>query len=123
MASSSGLVQVFDLSDDDLEVSGEVDGEAVVTLPPDIASITAPYWVSLTRKKGFRRLHRAEGCHCVAEHYEEVDDIAHALFNSKCGHCWRLGKKASGTKISARAAEDSDSSVTTDSESSSSSGS
>ena len=95
--------------------------EVEAAVLPDISNISTPYWVSLTRKKGYRRLHRVGGCHCVAECFEEVPDIACAVFNFRCGHCWRSGEKAKTVKISTRAAEDSDPSVSTSSESSSTS--
>ena len=121
-SSCSNNNQVLDLSEDDRDVEEELLDDFVVPALPDSGAITAPYWVSLTRKKGFRRLHRAGGCHCVAVHFEEVHDLTNTVFNSKCGHCWRLGKREVATKISSRAAEDSDSSVSTSGESSSTSG-
>ena len=120
-SSSSNNDQAINVPDVILDPEPNYGVEVEAAVLPDISNITTPYWVSLTRKKGYRRLHRAGGCHCVAECFEEVPDIACAVFNSRCGHCWRSGEKAKAVKISERAAEDSDSSVSTSSESSSTS--
>ena len=50
---------------------------------------TAPYWVSVSKRRGFRRLHRRNGCGFTAECEEDVYDLTASLFRARCGHCWK----------------------------------
>ena len=52
-------------------------------------SRTAPYWISVSKRRGFRRIHRRNGCGFKAECEEDVYDLTSSLFHARCGHCWR----------------------------------
>ena len=58
----------------------------------------APYWVSITRKSGFRRLHRTGGCgvHKVsAPAFEDLEEVSMGCADDYCHLCWpRLGQAA-----------------------------
>ena len=58
------------------------------------------YVVSVSRKSGFRRIHRASGCHRVAgTHFKDfrigraLDEVGH--YNDYCKDCWRGGSAPS----------------------------
>ena len=112
---------IFDVSEGLVPEVGEADGVATGGEASSV-QVTTSYWIRLTRKKGFRRMHRRGGCGCTSEFFEEVADITEAIYNSRCGHCWRGADQPREKVLSKQAADDTDSSVETDSESSSTSG-
>ena len=54
-------------------------------------SRTAPYWISVSKRRGFRRIHRRNGCGFTAECEEDVYGLTSSIFHARCGHCWREG--------------------------------
>ena len=55
----------------------------------------APYWVSISRKTGFRRLHRWDGCGVKPANVhssEEVWEVKPGIADKKCLVCFRDGK-------------------------------
>ena len=55
----------------------------------------APYWVSVSRKTGFRRLHRWDGCGVKPANVhssEEVWEVKPGIADKKCLVCFRDGK-------------------------------
>ena len=75
-----------------------------------------PFWVSASRKSGFRRLHRRGGCSCRAEVEEGMASMTEAPFDA---YCTRRFKNPSDLAKDAEHHEGSDDSVDTDNESSS----
>ena len=50
-----------------------------------------PYWVSISQKRGLRKLHRTEVCSAVkwlCRNYEEVENIDMAREDSRCLKCF-----------------------------------
>ena len=75
-----------------------------------------PFWVSVSRKSGFRRLHRRGGCWYRAEVEESFAVMAEARYDAYCSRCFqrpRLMDSTSGEEAN------SDKSVDTEEESSS----
>ena len=71
----------------------------------------APYWVSVSRKSGFRRLHRVGGCSVRPEtvHRAEPVHTIHAhTADKKCQVCWK--KEAAGEDSSSSSGSSSSSS-------------
>ena len=55
----------------------------------------APYWVSISRKTGFRRLHRCDGCGVKPANVyssEEIWEVKPGIADKKCLVCFRDGK-------------------------------
>ena len=63
--------------------------DADADIAKDMRTRAAPYWVSVSKRRGFRRLHRRGGCWFAAELEEDVFDLGSAQFHARCGHCWR----------------------------------
>ena len=83
-------------------------------------SATSGYWVSISARTGFRRLHRCGGCWYRAEHTEMLADPSTARYNARCGRCWKGDGAYSQAELVTNVRNDVDSTVDTDSESSSS---
>ena len=87
----------------------------------DVEERAAPYWLSISEKTGFKRLHRRGGCWYTSRVIEQVWDLSEVHYNAACERCWKPGV-ADPPKISEVLLELTGSpSVHTDSESSSSS--
>jgi hypothetical protein len=73
----------------DLESDGHQSDDASPAAPPSGAG----YWISITKRRAFRRLHRAGGCCFVpgvnVAICEEVDDPSKVDFDAKCLRCFR----------------------------------
>ena len=50
---------------------------------------SSPFWVSISLRRGFRRLHKTGGCWFTAESMEYVADLTATVYDAKCGHCWK----------------------------------
>ena len=91
---------------------------------PDRGAINEPeadYWVSVSERTGYRRLHRRQGCWVKARTTEAVPSLAEAAYNSRCGHCWKTeGRTEHQSALRANMENGTDTSVPTSSESSSS---
>ena len=81
---------------------------------------TSGYWVSISARTGFRRLHQSGGCWYRAEDTEQIDDPSTARFNAICHVCWKEGRQSAQEKLVSDLKADVDSSVATDSKTSSS---
>ena len=88
-----------------------------------VQSTKAPFWISISDRTSFRRLHRLGGYWYTAARTEEAYDLAGAVYNARCGVCWRLGAEEPQREITKAMEDGSDSSVNTDDETSSSSAS
>ena len=82
----------------------------------------SPYWVSISERTSFRRLHRRGGCWFRAVRMEPVWELSGLAYNAQCGHCWRTGQEVKSKAGTAKEIEE-DPSVDTDDETSSSSSS
>ena len=82
----------------------------------------SPYWVSISERTSFRRLHRRGGCWFKAVRMEPVWDLSGLPYNAQCGHCWRTGQEVKSKTGTAKEIEEGPS-VDTDDETSSSSSS
>ena len=71
-------------------------------------------------RTGFRRLHISGGCWYKAAKVERIEDLANASYHAQCGVCWKEGRALPSKTVVDKLREDSDSSVTTDDETSSS---
>ena len=100
--------------------------EIPVDLPEDVGDTgaeeqSAPFWLSISEKTGFRRLHRRGGCWYKSRVMEQIVDISEVQYNAACERCWKPGSadppKVSEVLLSLSVSP----SVHTDSESSSSS--
>ena len=80
----------------------------------------SPYWVSISERTAFRRLHRRGGCWFKAVRMEPVWDLSGLPYHAQCGHCWRTGQAVKNKAGTAQENEE-DPSVDTDDETSSSS--
>ena len=79
------------------------------------------FWVSISRKSKFRRVHRTGACWYVADVVEYSDTVAGIEFNAYCARCF---DREPGKNFEDDDDKDAmDSSVATDDESSSSAGS
>ena len=56
-------------------------------VPKDLK--TEPFWVSISGKRGFRRLHRTGGCWFSSASWEWAADLKDLEFDARCGHCWK----------------------------------
>ena len=81
---------------------------------PEVESL--PFWVSVSRKSGFRRLRRRGGCWYRAEVEEGTSTMTEAPYDAYCARCF---KKPADLARDAERGEKSDESVDTDNESSS----
>ena len=91
---------------------------------PDRGAINEPeadYWISVSERTGYRRLHRRGGCWVRARSTLQISSLADATYNSRCGHCWKVeGPSKHQTNLKLKAKDMSDAGVSTSSESSSS---
>ena len=111
-STSASYYQAFDLP----VVASDVGTDLLATNEPE-----ANYWVSISERTGYRRLHRRGGCWVKARSTVHVSSLADAAYNSKCGHCWKSDARLKHqTALKAKVHEASDTSVSTSSESSSS---
>ena len=81
----------------------------------------ASFWVSISGKRGFRRLHRIGGCSANPNVTTSlpIRDLAEAKANDFCRSCWRAGKRAPEAPQATPDPEDSSSSESSSSASSS----
>ena len=95
-----------------------------VDLEPDLAAVNAlkaDYWVSISERTGYRRLHRRGGCWVTAKMTEPVTSLSEASYNSRCGHCWKMDDRSKHkSELRSKINHGTDTSVSTSSESSSS---
>ena len=54
-----------------------------------------PFWISISRRTGFRRLHRAGGCWYTSAQVERYSTLSGVLFHARCGRCWPDEEKES----------------------------
>ena len=111
------------MADDFLKADAEapdLGGDEVTVEPLPSMTSSSGYWVSISSRTGFRRLHRCGGCWYRAEETEMIDDPSSARFNARCGVCWKEGRQSTQKKLISDMKDDVDSSVGTDSETSSS---
>jgi hypothetical protein len=92
--------------------------DAAMIIPPLLAepaekksrtqSDGAPFWVSLTRKRRFRRLHRKNGCWLDPKvdcwDYEQVETLEGLTVDAKCINCF--GKPGESSAQRSKAEED-----------------
>jgi len=79
--------------------------------------VSAPYWLSLSRRRNYRCLHRTGACWYTSELREEVEDPALVEHEGRCKICFTSGDR----KVESKLVEDTSSEVGTDEETSSSS--
>ena len=73
------------------EHGGDGSAAVPVVVAEDEADV-APYWVSISRKTGFKRLHKTNGCGIRPESVhrsEPVFTIDSKVADKKCQLCWR----------------------------------
>ena len=97
---------------------GTREGTGAATLPGDDDNTQeAPYWVSISRRAGFRRLHRTGGCSTKPESVhraEPVFVITAQTADKKCQLCWKKDVReessasSSGSSSSTEDGSDSD---------------
>ena len=80
----------------------------------------SPYWVSISERTSFRRLHRRGGCWFKAVRMEPVWDLTGLPCNAQCRHCWSADRETKSKGDTTDKVEE-DPSVATDEETSSSS--
>ena len=66
----------------------EVVADAAPSKPVAAAAIEGGLWVSVSRRRGFRRLHRMGGCWYSASLVEYPRTEAEANFQARCDRCW-----------------------------------
>ena len=90
---------------------GDEEPNAGILLEGEDNTQDAPYWVSVSRKSGFRRLHRVGGCSVRPEtvhRAEPVHSIHAHTADKKCQVCWK--KEAAGEDSSSSSGSSSSSS-------------
>lgn len=111
-SSTSFYYQAIPLPDDTREMEDE---------PEDTNGPEADYWMSVSSRTGYRRLHRRGGCWMKAALTLPVHSLTSATYNAKCGHCWKSDSaQKHRTELKKKIEDDTDTSVSTSSESSSS---
>ena len=105
-ASSNSNNQVSFIADSSINPDSSID--------PDMKQM--PFWVSVSRKSGFRRLHRRGGCWYRAEVEENAMTMTEARYDAYCTRCF---SKPDAGASAASQGEKSDESIGTDDESSS----
>ena len=78
------------------------------------------FWISVSARTGFRRLHVTGQCWYRAAKVEVLADLGAASYHARCGVCWKVAASGADVKAAEAKTSDSDSSVVTDEESSSS---
>ena len=97
------------------DMQGGRDGKTIPLVAAEESAEAAPYWVSISRKTGFRRLHKTNGCGIKPESVhrsEPVFTIDSKVADKKCQICWRQKPTETSTMESS-----SESSSSTESES------
>ena len=114
------LFQQFPMIDREIWAAGdyltdELENPVVTLDGEEEAEKAAPYWVSISRKTGFRRLHKVGGCSIDPESVfrsEMVRVVNKDTADKKCKLCW----KQSAEKVDSDSSSGSSSSTATDSD-------
>jgi hypothetical protein len=77
----------------------------------NVAQVRLPFWVSVSRKKKIRRIHRAGGCSVRwdCKWWEDAETMESANANAICRKCWPIPEEKTKEEIDAEATSSSSS--------------
>lgn len=111
------LYQAFPMIDKEIWKTGrflteEMEDPVVTLESEDERNEKAPFWVSISRKTGFRRLHKMAGCSITPDavfRSELVSVVTKRTADKKCKLCWKEVKAAADSDSSSGSSSSSES--------------